>query len=37
MTTFLLERGKVPLALVYTTDVEADPSFAVADRLPEAI
>jgi len=33
---FLLEQGKVRLALVYATDVAADPSFAVADRLPDA-
>ena len=33
---FLLEQGRVRLALVYTTDVAADPSFAVADRLPDA-
>jgi molybdate transport system substrate-binding protein len=33
---FLLEQGKVRLALVYATDAAADPSFAVADRLPDA-
>jgi molybdate transport system substrate-binding protein len=33
---FLLEQGKVRLALVYATDVAADPSFTVADRLPDA-
>jgi molybdate transport system substrate-binding protein len=33
---FLLEQGKVRLALVYATDVTADPSFTVADRLPDA-
>jgi molybdate transport system substrate-binding protein len=33
---FLLEQGKVRLALVYATDAAADPSFVVADRLPEA-
>ena len=33
---FLLEQGKVRLALVYATDAAADPSFAVTDRLPEA-
>jgi molybdate transport system substrate-binding protein len=32
---FLLEQGKVRLALVYATDAAADPSFAVTDRLPE--
>ena len=37
MTTFLLEPGKVPLALVYATDVATDPSFPAADRLPETI
>jgi molybdate transport system substrate-binding protein len=33
---FLLEQGKVRLALIYATDVTADPSFTVADRLPDA-
>ena len=33
---FLLEQGKVRLALVYATDAGADPSFAVVDRLPDA-
>jgi molybdate transport system substrate-binding protein len=33
---FLLAQGKVRLALVYATDAAADPSFAVADRLPDA-
>ena len=33
---FLLEQGKVRAALVYATDAAADPSFVVADRLPEA-
>ena len=33
---FLLEQGKVRLALLYATDVAADTSLAVADRLPEA-
>ena len=33
---FLLEQGKVRLALVYATDAAADPSFAVAERLPDA-
>ena len=33
---FLLEQGKVRLALVYATDAAADPTFAVADRLPYA-
>ncbi|HEY1888571.1 MAG TPA: hypothetical protein VGG86_21405 [Roseiarcus sp.] len=36
IATFLLEQGKVPLALAYATDVAADPSFAVADRLSKA-
>jgi len=27
MAAILLEQGKVPLALVYATDVAADPSF----------
>jgi len=33
---FLLEQGKVRLALVYATDAAADPSVAVVDRLPDA-
>ena len=33
---FLLEQGKVRVALVYATDAAADPSFAVAERLPDA-
>jgi molybdate transport system substrate-binding protein len=33
---FLLAQGKVRLALVYATDAVTDPSFAVADRLPDA-
>ena len=33
---FLLKQGKVRLALVYTTDVAADPSLAVVDRLSDA-
>jgi molybdate transport system substrate-binding protein len=33
---FLLEQGKVRLALVYATDVAADPSLAVTDHLPDA-
>jgi molybdate transport system substrate-binding protein len=33
---FLLEKGQVRLALVYATDAAADPSFTVADRLPDA-
>ncbi len=33
---FLLTQGKVPLAVVYATDVAADPRLAVADRLPAA-
>jgi molybdate transport system substrate-binding protein len=31
---FLLTEGKVQLALVYATDVAADPVFAVTDELP---
>jgi molybdate transport system substrate-binding protein len=30
----LLAEGKVQLALVYATDVAADPAFAVTDRFP---
>jgi molybdate transport system substrate-binding protein len=33
---FLLARGQVRLAVVYATDVAANPDFAVADRLPTA-
>jgi molybdate transport system substrate-binding protein len=33
---FLLEQGKVKLAVVYATDVAADPDFAIADKLPAA-
>jgi len=33
---FLLEQGKVRLALVYATDAAADPSLAVTDHLPDA-
>jgi molybdate transport system substrate-binding protein len=32
--SFLLTEGKVQLALVYATDVAADPAFVVTDRLP---
>jgi molybdate transport system substrate-binding protein len=32
--SYLLAEGKVKLALVYATDVAADPAFAIADRLP---
>jgi molybdate transport system substrate-binding protein len=34
--SFLVAEGRVPLAIVYATDVAADPDFAVADRLPAA-
>ncbi len=34
--SFLLAQGKVQLAIVYATDVAANPGFAVADRLPAA-
>ncbi|HXP76866.1 MAG TPA: molybdate ABC transporter substrate-binding protein [Stellaceae bacterium] len=34
--SFLLAEGKVQLALVYATDVAADPAFAVTDKLPAA-
>jgi molybdate transport system substrate-binding protein len=33
---FLLARGKVPLAVIYATDVAANPGFAIAERLPAA-
>jgi molybdate transport system substrate-binding protein len=33
---YLLTHGKVELAVVYATDVAADPAFTVADRLPAA-
>jgi molybdate transport system substrate-binding protein len=33
---FLLARGQVRLAIVYATDVAANPEFAVTDRLPTA-
>jgi molybdate transport system substrate-binding protein len=32
--SYLLAEGKVQLALVYATDVAADPAFAVTDRFP---
>jgi molybdate transport system substrate-binding protein len=32
--SYLLAGGKVELALVYATDVAADPAFAVTDRFP---
>jgi molybdate transport system substrate-binding protein len=34
--SYLLAEGKAELALVYATDVSADHSFAVVDRLPAA-
>jgi molybdate transport system substrate-binding protein len=34
--SFLLAQGKVQLAIVYATDVAADPDLAVADGLPAA-
>jgi molybdate transport system substrate-binding protein len=34
--SFLLAQGKVKLAVVYATDVTANPSFTIADRLPSA-
>ncbi len=34
--SYLLAEGKVQLALLYATDVAADPSLAVADRFPAA-
>ncbi len=34
--SFLLAQGQVRLAIVYATDVGADPKLAVADRLPAA-
>lgn len=33
---FLLAQGKVRLAILYATDVAANPDFAVTDRLPDA-
>ncbi len=33
---FLLAQGKVPLAIVYATDVAANPAFTIAQRLPAA-
>jgi molybdate transport system substrate-binding protein len=33
---FLLARGKVPLAIIYATDVAANPALTVAERLPAA-
>jgi molybdate transport system substrate-binding protein len=34
--SFLLAQGKVKLAIVYETDVAADPNFSITDRLPAA-
>lgn len=34
--SFLLAQGKVKLAIVYETDVAADPDFSITDRLPAA-
>jgi molybdate transport system substrate-binding protein len=34
--SYLLATGKVQLALLYATDVAADPSLAIADRFPSA-
>jgi molybdate transport system substrate-binding protein len=34
--SFLLARGDAKLALVYATDVAANPELAIAERLPEA-
>ncbi len=33
---YLLAEGKVRLAIVYATDVAADPNFVITDRLPDA-
>jgi len=33
---YLLSRGKVQLAIVYATDVAANPDFAITDRLADA-
>ncbi|MBV8119071.1 MAG: molybdate ABC transporter substrate-binding protein [Alphaproteobacteria bacterium] len=33
---YLLAQGKVPLAIVYATDVAADPALMIAERLPAA-
>jgi molybdate transport system substrate-binding protein len=34
--TYLLAQGTVPLAIIYTTDVAADPTLMIAERLPVA-
>ena len=34
--SFLLAQGKVKLAIVYETDVAADPNLSITDRLPAA-
>jgi molybdate transport system substrate-binding protein len=33
---FLLARGKVQLAVIYATDIAANPGFTIAERLPAA-